>query len=136
LIILYKFIIHYIHYFIIKINSVTIDSPTSADAESFTQKVLSQTFGAKDYYRMDANSNGILSIADVFLIYAKKSGLILTWPNTAPTYRIFTASQWSAINTSTSNLVSTYAGVQTLTTTNLTSGGTSNFYIVKTGLIK
>jgi hypothetical protein len=122
--------------FIIKINSVTIDSPTAADAESFTQKVLSQTFGAKDYYRMDANSNGILSIADVFLIYAKKSGLILTWPNTAPSYRIFTASQWSTINTSSSNLVSTYSGVQALTTTGLTSGGTSNFYIVKTGLIK
>jgi hypothetical protein len=122
--------------FIIKINSVTIDSPTAADAESFTQKVLSQTFGAKDYYRMDANSNGILSIADVFLIYAKKSGLILTWPNTTPSYRIFTASQWSTINTSSSNLVSTYSGVQALTTTGLTSGGTSNFYIVKTGLIK
>ena len=122
--------------FVIKINSVTIDSPTAADAESFTQKVLSQTFGAKDYYRMDANSNGILSVADVFLVYAKKSGLISVWPNSAPTYRIFTSSQWSAINTSTSNLVSTYAGVQTLTTTNLTSGNTANFYIVKTGLIK
>jgi hypothetical protein len=122
--------------FIISINSAAVDSPTSADAESFNQKVLYQSFVSKDYYRMDANSNGKLSITDVFLVYAKKSGLISTWPYSTPNYRIFTASQWSAINSSASNLVATYPGTQALTTPTLTSGGTTNFYIVKTGLIK
>lgn len=122
--------------FAININAAAVDSPTSADAESFNQKVLYQSFAAKDYYRMDANSNGALSITDVFLVHAKKSGLISTWPYSTPNYRIFTASQWSTINSSSSNLASTHPGVQSITTSTLSSSGTTNFYIVKTGLIK
>jgi hypothetical protein len=124
------------HDFTININTAIVDSPSSADALSFNQKVLYQSFVSKDYYRMDANSNGILSIADVFVVHAKRSGLISTWPYSTPNYRIFTASQWSTINSSSSNLVSTHPGVQSITTPTLTSGGTTNFYIVKTGLIK
>jgi hypothetical protein len=122
--------------FTISISSLTIDSPTSIDAESFTQKILYRNFASKDYYRMDVNSNGILSIADVFLVYAKKSGLIPSWVYPTPTYRIFTAAQWSIINSSLTSLVTTYPGVQALTTATLTSGGTTNFYIVRTGSIK
>ena len=124
------------HDFVITVNSVIVDSPAASDAQSFTQKVLYQSFIAKDYYRMNANSNGTLSVADVFLVYAKRSGLISTWPYSTPNYRIFTSTQWSAINASSINLTSTYPGVQSLTTTALTSGSTTNIYIVRTGLIK
>jgi hypothetical protein len=118
------------------VNSVIVDSPAASDAQSFTQKVLYQSFIAKDWYRMNANSNGNLSVADVFLVYAKRSGLVSTWPYSTPNYRIFTSAQWSVINSSSINLTSTYPGVQSLTTTALTSGGTTNIYIVRTGLIK
>ena len=124
------------HDFVIMVNSVIVDSPAASDAQSFTQKVLYQSFIAKDYYRMNANSNGTLSVADVFLVYAKRSGLVSTWPYSTPDYRIFTSTQWSVINSSSINLTSTYPGVQSLTTTALTSGGTTNIYIVRTGLIK
>ena len=124
------------HDFVIMVNSVIVDSPAASDAQSFTQKVLYQSFIAKDWYRMNANSNGTLSVADVFLVYAKRSGLVSTWPYSTPDYRIFTSTQWSVINSSSINLTSTYPGVQSLTTTALTSGGTTNIYIVRTGLIK
>ena len=124
------------HDFVIMVNSVIVDSPAASDAQSFTQKVLYQSFIAKDYYRMNANSNGTLSVADVFLVYAKRSGFVSTWPYSTPDYRIFTSTQWSVINSSSINLTSTYPGVQSLTTTALTSGGTTNIYIVRTGLIK
>lgn len=124
------------HDFVIMVNSVIVDSPAASDAQSFTQKVLYQSFIAKDYYRMNANSNGTLSVADVFLVYAKRSGLVSTWPYSTPNYRIFTSTQWSVINSSSINLTSTYPGVQSLTTAALSSGGTTNIYIVRTGLIK
>jgi hypothetical protein len=124
------------HDFVIMVNSVIVDSPAASDAQAFTQKVLYQSFIAKDYYRMNANSNGTLSVADVFLVYAKRSGLVSTWPYSTPNYRIFTSTQWSVINSSSINLTSTYPGVQSLTTTTLSSGGTTNIYIVRTGLIK
>lgn len=116
---------------VIQIDSIGL--PTSTDAESFNQKVLSQSFNSKDYYRMDVNGNSTLSITDVYLIFARANGKIPSWANTIPSYRIFQTSQWSTINSSSANLTSTYPGVQTLSLTSLTAGGTTNFYLVRTG---
>lgn len=120
--------------FRIVISSITVDNPTTADAQSFTQKVLSQSFNSKDYYRMDANGNSTLSITDVFLVYSKANSNLTAWPNSTPVYRIFKASDWTPINSGTTNLTSTYPGVQTLTVDSLVSGATTNFYLVRTGL--
>ena len=111
------------------IDGLSIPSPSTTDALHFNQKVLSQTFNAKDYYQMNANGNSNLTIADVFSIYKKINGG--SW--NAPTYRLFTPAEWSIINSSSSNMVATYPGTQTITLTNPTAGGSSSFYLIKTG---
>jgi hypothetical protein len=116
--------------FQVVIDGLTISSPTSSDALSFNQKVLSQTFNAKDYYRMNTNGDSILSITDVFLIYKRINGS--SWTH-VPSYRLFTQTEWTIINMSNSNLSASYPGNQTITLTNPTVGGSSTFYLIKTG---
>lgn len=118
--------------FQITISGLSISNPEIIDANFFTDKVLSQSFTAKDYYRMNTNGNSALTITDVFLVYQKRNGS--SWPTGVPSYRIFTQTEWSAIDSSTLNLMSTYIGTQSMTLTNPTTGGSTSFYLVRTGL--
>lgn len=117
--------------FQIVVDALTVSNPVIADAMFFNQKVLNQNFVSKDYYRMDINQNGILSITDVYLDYLKIVGL--GFPIGTPTYRLFTTPEWNIINASTNNLTSTYPGVQSLTITNPSVGGNTNLYLIRTG---
>jgi hypothetical protein len=108
--------------------------PTATDAQAFTQKILNNSFNAKDYYRMDVNSNSVLSIADVFNIYYRVAGGTTIWPPSSPAYRFFTSAEWNIINSSTADLTSTYPGVQTITFSNLVSKATTNIYLIRTGI--
>jgi hypothetical protein len=115
--------------FQIVIDSIPITSPSVSDALIFNQKVLFQTFDAKDYYRMNTNGNSNLTVADIFLIYRRINGTSFS----VPVYRLFTQTEWSIINASTANLTASYTGTQTITLTNPTAGGNSTFYLIKTG---
>jgi hypothetical protein len=124
-----------IYDFRIEVSNLTFStSPLSSDVQYFNQKILTQVFSAKDYYRIDANNNEMISIADIFLIYFRISGGISSWATySTPSYRIFDSSQWLVINLSNSNLKSAYPGLQTIVFSNLTHNGATNFYIIKTG---
>jgi hypothetical protein len=123
-----------IYDFSIEISNLSFPPPGTTDAQYFNQKVLTQAFNARDYYRADANNNNLISIADIFLIYFRISGGISSWTTySTPGYRIFDSSQWIVINGSNTNLKSTYPGLQVITLSNLTHNGTTNFYIIKTG---
>jgi len=115
--------------FQIVIDGITITSPSVSDAIIFNQKVLFQTFDAKDYYRMNTNGNSNLTVTDIFLIYRRINGSLFS----VPAYRLFTQTEWSIINSSTANLTASYPGTQTITLTNPTAGGNSTFYLIKTG---
>ena len=115
--------------FQVVIDALTISTPAVSDALAFNQKVLYQTFNAKDYYRMNTNGNSNLTITDVLLIYKKINGTAFTVPN----YRLFTLAEYNVINSSISNLLVTYPGTQTITLTNPTAGGSSSYYLIKTG---
>jgi hypothetical protein len=119
--------------FRIVVSDLLINLPTQTDAIYFNQKVLTQSFNAKDYYRMDANGNSNLTITDVSQIYYRLSGGLGSWQFAVPTYRLFTTAQWSTINVSTSNLTSSINGVQSITLDTLISNGTTNLYLVRTG---
>ena len=119
--------------FQLQINSLTVSSPTSSDAQSFNAKILSQSFNSKDYYRMDVNGNDDLTITDIYLIYMRILGR--SWRSGVPTYRLFTTSEWNTINNSTSNLKGTYPGTQSITLTGLTNKGSTNYYLVRTGYL-
>ena len=113
------------------IDNAPLSNPTITDINFFNQKVLTQSFNAKDYYRMDVNNNNLLTISDIYLIYYKIN--VSSWLLATPTYRLFTSSQWSVINASNINLALTYSGVQTLTFDGLVLNGTTNIYIIRTG---
>jgi hypothetical protein len=117
--------------FQIVIEAFTISNPTVSDAIHFNQKVINQNFNGKDYYRMDVNGNGLLTITDVYLIYSKILGI--PWKPGIPNYRLFTQSEWNTISTSTTNLTSSISGVQNLTLTNPPVSGTTNLYLIRTG---
>ena len=117
--------------FQLQINGLTISAPASSDAQLFNSKVLSQTFSSKDYYRMDVNGNNDLTITDVYLVYMRILGI--GWKTGIPNYRIFSTTEWSTINSSTSNLKNTYSGTQSITKTGLINKGVSNYYLVRTG---
>ena len=115
--------------FQVVIDGLSIPSPSTTDALHFNQKVLSQTFNSKDYYRMNTNGNSSLTISDVYLIHKRINGNAFA----VPSYRLFTLTEWSIINSSSSNMLATYPGTQTITLTNPTAGGSSTFYLIKTG---
>jgi hypothetical protein len=117
--------------FQITVESLSIPDPTISDAIFFNNKVLNQNFTSVDYYRMNSNGNSNLTITDIYLIFKKINGN--QWPGGVPNYRIFTQSEWSNINSSSSNLLSTYSGVQTMTISSPVAGGTTNFYLIRTG---
>jgi hypothetical protein len=80
---------------------------------------------------MDVNDDDNLSVTDIYLIYMKIIGR--SWKTGMVDYRIFTPTEWNTISTSTSNLKTTYSGLQTITLSGLTNKGSSNYYLVRTG---
>ena len=119
--------------FRVVVDNLSVAAPNTIDAQYFNQKVLTQTFNAKDYYRMDANGNNNLTITDVYQIYYRLSGGIGNWQFSVPTYRLFTSTQWSTISSSTANLKSTISGTQSITLDSLVSNDTTNLYLIRTG---
>jgi hypothetical protein len=117
--------------FELRINTLTISSPTINDAKSFNQNILKQSFNAKDYYRMDVNGDDNLTVTDIYLIYMKIIGR--QWKVNIPNYRLFQPSEWTIINNSNSNIKINYPGVQTITLSGLINKGNSIYYIVRTG---
>jgi hypothetical protein len=118
---------------------IQIDIPTTVttisnnDAISANNKVISRTFNSLDYYRYDVNNDGIITISDVYYIYMKKSSRFSTWGGSLPNTRLFTQSQYNIINSSTSDLRSTYPGTSSITISTPTSGGSSSYYLINTG---
>ncbi len=117
--------------FQIVVENLSIANPTASDAQFFNQKILSQGFSSKDYYRLNSNGNNILTITDVYEVYQKTYNV--PWDAGVPTYRLFTNSEWTIINNSTADLRSTYTGVQTLTIQNPTNNSNTNIYLIRTG---
>jgi hypothetical protein len=117
--------------FQIVIDNLIIANPAVSDAQFFNQKILSQGFSSKDYYRLNTNGNSILTITDVYEVYQKTYNI--PWNSGVPTYRLFNQSEWSIINSSTVDLRTTYPGLQSLTIQSPTNNGTSNIYLIRTG---
>jgi len=117
--------------FQVVIEDINVGYPTNLDINFFTNKILNQNFTSIDYYRMDGNINSNLTISDIYLIYRRINGN--SWPSGVPNYRILTQQEWTMVNSAFVNLVPTYPGTQSITLTNPTAGGSSVFYIIKTG---
>lgn len=115
------------------IQSIPYNQPTVTDAESFNLKLIQEDTNSKDYYRMDVNGNRLLTVSDIYSIYAKINNNLNNFPGTDPDYRIFTSTEWSVINSQTSDLTSTYIGVASIIVENIPNGEIYDFYVVRKG---
>ena len=116
-----------------------IDAPTpvttlqNSDAYAANTKAISRTFTSLDYYRYDVNNDGRINVSDAYYIFMKRINRLPTWNVLLPNRRLFTASQYNIINTSTTDLRATYPGVQSITINSPVNGGSSNYYLINTG---
>jgi hypothetical protein len=86
---------------------------STADAQKINQSILAQyTPSGFDYYTMDVNNtDGSISIADVYSVYGRLAGRFSSWPNSKKDVMFFTVAEYNAINGSATNLTSTYSTV-------------------------
>jgi hypothetical protein len=103
------------------------------DAKTLTSRVINNSFNSMDYYKYDLNNDGKVTISDSYYLYMKISTRFLTWGSPLPVGRIITPTQYTTINSSTTDLRATIPGVSSLTITSPVSGGSSNYYIFHTG---
>ncbi len=118
--------------FEVRLENLTIPAPTNTEAIYPIQINQNGTsMNSKLYYQMDINSDGIVTVSDSWNIFGKISGVFPIWIS-SPSYRIFNQTQWNVIKNGTTNLKSTYPGVQSMTVTP-TNGGSTTFYLIRTG---
>ena len=86
---------------------------STADAQKINQSILAQyTPTGFDYYTMDVNNtNGDITIADVYSVYGRLAGRFTSWPNSKKDVMFFTVAQYNSINGSSTNLTSTYSTI-------------------------
>ena len=118
--------------FEVRIESLITPSLTAVQAQYPSQMLLTNTpLNSKLYYQMDINNDGHISITDSYLLFGRISGRFAAFPN-SPDYRLFNSTQWSIIKNGSTNLKTTYPGVQTLTISPI-NGGSSTVYLLRTG---
>ena len=86
---------------------------STADAQKINQSILAQyTPKGFDYYTMDVNNtDGSITIADVYSVYGRLAGRFSSWPNSKKDVMFFTVAEYNVINGSATNLTSTYSTV-------------------------
>ena len=120
--------------FQIVVPNPTTTSPLSVtDAKYVSDLVLGVIpITSKEYYRMDINNDGRITVSDGFLLFGVTTGLK---NNTilAPSVRMFNSGEWTTIKNSTNNLKSTILGQSSMTISNPVRGGSTNIYLLTTG---
>lgn len=118
----------------IEISNLTMPMLTDSDAKAPLQIGLGLIpTTSRKYYINDVNNDSRINVADSWYIYGKIGSIFSNWGSSLPNYRLFNTTQWNAIKTSTADLRVTYPGTQTMTITSPISGGTTNFYLLRTG---
>jgi len=118
---------------------IQIDTPTltnalaTTDAADGNVKVLNGGLTSLDYYRYDVNNANNITVSDIYSVFMKRNGVMPSYSGTLPVLRIFTPTEFNTLKNSSTDLRSTYPGVQSITINSPTSGGTSNYYITRLG---
>lgn len=118
----------------VEVSTLTMPALTTVDAKSPQGVILNPTtINSKKYYLGDVNNDGRINVADSYYIYARMNGKFTSWTNPLPVYRLFTSSEWTVINLGTNDYRISYPGTQIKTITSPVSGGSTNFYLLRTG---
>jgi hypothetical protein len=123
--------------FRVEIPNVPLGGLSSTDVYPLSDIVINKTVPTnRDNYRYDVNNDNSFTISDIFGVYGKISGLIPSWITGVPSYRIFTASQWTTVKTSTTNTKLSIPGTQNMIIDPALNGGSANYYVIRTGFKK
>ena len=104
----------------------------TTDAAEIADIIIGKTsIQSKFYYTWDINSDGVITVSDLYNCYAKKNGLTNTF--TVPVTRLFTQTDANTIKLGVTNTTSTLPGLQTFTIGSPSNNGTSTIYIIPSG---
>lgn len=118
----------------VEISSLTIPTITSTDAQSPYQTIIGVSpVNAKKYYLWDVNNDSRINITDIYYMNGMISGRFTNWINPLPRYRIFTTAEFNIINSNSNDLRSTYPGSQSVIINSPVNGGSTNYYLLRTG---
>ena len=85
---------------------------SATDAQLINQWVLgTSAMSGFDYFTADVNGSNGITISDAYGVFGRVSGRFSAWPNSVADIKFFTPTEYTAINGSSTNLTSTYAGV-------------------------
>jgi hypothetical protein len=118
----------------IQIDASTPISNLSNNDITNTLKIVNgvTSLNSSHYYLHDVNGDGKITISDAYYIGARKQGRFGNWINSFNA-RLFTPAEYNIIRSNNSNLKLTYPGVSSITISNPTNGGSSNYYIISPG---
>lgn len=113
---------------------ITVPSTTSqissADYEFLSDVYLGRTnLKSYHYYQWDLNSDGKITVSDLITLVKSVLG-IQNWTN--ETF-LFTQSEWTQLNTNSTDLRTSIQGNTTTYTLPITSNGTTNLYLLTKG---
>ena len=118
----------------IDMSSIPVAVVNSQQAKALYPVILgTQQMNSKRWYLWDVNNDGRVNVTDSYYLHALVSGRFTGFAAGLPIYRIFTPTQFGVINNIVTDQRVTYPGVQTFTISSPASGGTSNFYLFRTG---
>jgi len=119
---------------------IQLDAPTPttalqiSDVRGIVDVVIgTTTLKSLHYNQYDVNNDNKLTVSDAIFINNKRVGLVNQWNGLAAS-RLYTAAQYTTLNTNTTNLKASIPGVSSVTINSPVSGTTNaNYYLIAPG---
>lgn len=118
---------------------IQLDAPTpvsslqNSDIVSIHNTVLGTSpMNGLKYYTSDLNGDGRITISDAVYLNFRKNGLFTSWINSFNS-RYFSVAEYNSIKNQSSNLKTTYPGLNSITINSPANGGSANYYLISPG---
>jgi hypothetical protein len=119
---------------------IQIDAPTPittialTDMQNVSDVILGRTVRRSLHWNMyDVNGDGRITISDEYYINLRRTGRVSNWV-TMTASRLFNTTQYSSLNSGTTDLRATIPGISSFTITSPVSGTTNaNYYLISPG---
>jgi hypothetical protein len=119
---------------------IQIDAPTPTttialtDMQNISDVILGRTVRRSLHWNMyDVNGDGRITISDEYYINLRRTGRVSNWI-TMTASRLFSTTQYSSLNTGTTDLRTTIPGLTSITINSPVSGTTNaNYYLIAPG---
>lgn len=107
---------------------------STADAQKVNDYVLgTQTPTGFDYYSADVNGDNNITISDAYGVFGRISGRFSVWPNSVKDVKFFTSSEYTTINGSSTNYLSSIPGTTNFTFNIIAGAPSPTFYVLVPG---